>query len=930
MIINDKKYSRVKQFIENQYENNQDWEKVRTLSMFSNNMSISEILSQIVCPLTGLESKLLSEQIWTHLVDTIEKRDKEIHVVKLGATIKSDATLPVDGYSSWQLYKKKLENQNWSEQSINNIKKTSFEILQNLSMNTLEEGPVKGLVIGNVQSGKTANMAGLMAMAADNGFNYFIILSGVIENLRQQTSTRLYNDMNSSGHGNLHWHQVDKPSLRSKLPEHDISKFNLGANDKDRYFTVSLKNKGRLNSLVSWLFSDVNKAKQLKVLIIDDEADQASINTNDIEEEDSTAINSCIKKIVNTEKVRGMNYIAYTATPYANVLNEVSSESLYPKDFIVILEPSEDYIGPKQLFGTELPEMSPFIDIIKEISDGDEARVKEIQKGNLSQSLPSSFINAIHWFILTIGAMRAIDYHKPITMLIHTSFKISHHENVAKKVNEYLSNMKKNYRQTVPQLKEMYQNESLDFKRSYFLDGLKNYSTPEEVPDYPEWEIIEKYIDRLFRLNEEEFLSHINIGEEGEPSYHKGIHLAIDNSQSKADNQIMRLVYPTKKQMPNVAPAFIVIGGNTLSRGLTLEGLTTTYFLRTTNQADTLMQMGRWFGYRKGYEVFPRVWLDRLALERFQFLSQMNEELRDEIGMYAESKLTPIEYAPRIKNSSNYKLIRITSNNKMQAAEAREYDFSGFNTQTIYFENNKEKLKSNLDLAQQFLNSLESPDVQRNHLIWRDVNINDIKKFLELYEVCESDTKMSSLPALIEWAEKNSKHLSKWSVIHSSIGNVAETKSEIGGWNIKGFNPKTVKRTKLKNRSDGKLVSIGALRTPSDLLADIDAELTTVEKKAAKPSQVQAIREKYGYGKVPQLIIYRIDKDDRSEEEYTRENPTKHNRLPLNFLEDVIGINIMIPGDTKGNNMTTYISAAIDVDQQNVQESYFEEENENK
>ncbi|EAE3409283.1 TPA: Z1 domain-containing protein [Listeria monocytogenes] len=889
-------------------------------------MTVSEALQTIVGPLHGLSTKELTEDIWNELVTFLENREKKIHVVKLGNGAKSDATIPQEDYSAWQLYRKKLKSQNWSEDSIDNIKKSSYEILQNLSMETVDDGPVKGLVIGNVQSGKTANMAGLMAMAADNGFNYFIILSGVIENLRQQTSSRLYSDMNSSGHGNLHWHQVDKPSLKSKLPEHNISQFNLGSKDKDRYFTVSLKNKGRLNSLIKWLFSDSNKAKQLKVLVIDDEADQASVNTKNIEDEDSTAINECIKKLVNTTNVKGMNYISYTATPYANILNETSEESLYPKDFIILLEPSEDYIGPKQLFGTELPEMSPFIDIVRDITKRDEEIVREIQNGSLLQSLPQSFVKSIHWFILTVGAMRANDYHKPISMLIHTSFKISHHEIIGKKVNEYLRYMRANYEEIIPRLHEMYEDESLDFKRSYFLDGLKNYSTPEEVPDYPEWQVIERYIDRLFRLTEDEFVSHINIGEEGQPVYHKGIHLAIDNSQSKADNQIMRLVYPSKEQMPNIAPAFIVIGGNTLSRGLTLEGLTTTYFLRTTNQADTLMQMGRWFGYRKGYEIFPRVWLDRLALERFQFLSQMNEELREEIGVYAEKGLTPIGYAPRIKNSSNYQLIRITSNNKMQSAEAKEFDFAGFNTQTIYFENDQLTLENNLKQTNKFLNSLMKPEVKNNHMIWRDVDVDQVKEFLEVYKVCNSDTKMSGLPALIEWAQKNSEKLSKWSVVLSSVGSVAETKGIDSEWNIHGYSPKTVRRTKLKNRSQDNLVSIGALRTPTDLLADIDEILSTEEKKVAKPSEVQAVREKYGYGKVPQIIIYRIDKGEMSEEEYLKMNPKRKNRMPLNFLAEPIGINIMIPGETKGGNTATYISASIDIDRQNINESDYEEE----
>lgn len=128
------------------------------------------------------------------------------------------------------------------------------------------------------------------------------------------------------------------------------------------------------------------------------------------------------------------------------------------------------------------------------------------------------------------------------------------------------------------------------------------------------------------------------------------------------------------------------------------------------------MQMGRWFGYRKGYEIFPRVWLDELANNRFSFLSQMNEELREEIEMYAKYDRTPNEYAPRIKNSPNYNLIRITSKNKQQSATGTEFDFLGFNSQTIYFDNDINKLNHNYYMTQKFLNSLKVPDVKKTNL----------------------------------------------------------------------------------------------------------------------------------------------------------------------------------------------------------------------
>lgn len=924
MDLNNIKFSKIKEFIESQYETHKDWDIVRNLKFLPANTFEENLL--IVKSIHTNIADELTKNLWDELIGLIQNKESEANVVKLGKYIKSDVKIPTDKYSAWQSYKTKLLNQNWSVKSVDSIRRSSFETLQYLSMSTEIDGPVKGLVIGNVQSGKTANMAGLMAMAADNGFNYFIILSGVIENLRQQTFNRLYSDMNGNGNGNLHWNQVDNPTKRSNDPQHQITNLNLSPTDKDRYFTVCLKNKSRLTNLINWLYQDKNKAKQMKILVIDDEADQASINTKSKDSNNQTTINKLIRKLVNTDRVKGMNYISYTATPYANVLNETGSKSLYPKDFIILLDQSEDYIGPKQLFGSEIPEMSPNIDIVKDIPERDKDILRDIQKGKSNEPLPLSFKKSIHWFLLSAASMRALDYQKPISMLIHTSFNIKHHEIISDLVSKYLRHMRGNIQEFLYVLKDLYLEEKSEFLREHFLKGMENYSTPDDIPDYPEWEIVKKYLLELFNLPDNNFVSHIQTNIDGDPRFHEGIHLVIDNSKSKSEDQIVRLVYPKKEQLPKVAPIFIIVGGNTLSRGLTLEGLTTSYFLRTTNQADTLMQMGRWFGYRKGYEIFPRVWLDKLALERFQFLSQMNEELRDEISIYSEKGLTPIDYAPRIKNSPNYNLIRITSNNKMQSAKPVKYNFAGFNTQTIYFENNREKLLQNLNNTEEFLNKLANPEVNKNRMIWRNISSEIVKNFLEKYNVCNSDTKMSSLPALIEWVEENSENLSNWNVILSSIEDIKDTKGHDKSWNIHGYSPKAVKRTKLTERSTDKIANIGVLRTPSDLLADIKEELDANQKKATKPVIIQNIRETYNYGNIPQLIIYRIDKGEETVEDYKKKNPNRKNRSPLNFPVEPIGINILIPGASDSKNLETYISAKIQYEEQMIDESEFEEE----
>lgn len=169
-------------------------------------------------------------------------------------------------------------------------------------------------------------------------------------------------------------------------------------------------------------------------------------------------------------------------------------------------------------------------------------------------------------------------------------------------------------------------------------------------------------------------------------------------------------------------------------------------------------------------------------------------------------------------------------------------------------------------------------------MIWQDISTESIKNFLINYEVCEKDIKMSNLPALLEWAEKNSEDLSNWSVVLSSKGRIEETKGLDNGWNIHGYSPKSSVRTKLTKRSTESIANIGALRSPGDLVADIEEELTVEEKGKAKPSEIRAIREKYGYGKVPQIVIYKIDKGQLSNEDVEKFE-SKPARSPLNFLK---------------------------------------------
>lgn len=916
MKFDDIKYARLKTFIEDLYLNEDySWAQIKDYIYEEEDETPEESLKQIK-RFCGLRNEKFTIDNWYEIIDEISERYAEHEVVKLGSNVKNNAIISTETFSCWQQYKEKLKKKNLSEKSIYNIQNSSFEILKNLSMTTEETGPVKGLVVGNVQSGKTANMAGLIAMAADNGFNFFIVLSGVIENLRKQTTDRLFNDLQTAGNSKFKWNVINNPSIGDGIVNHDISKFDLGPDKYDRYLTVTLKNKTRLEKLIKWIKQDKNKAKQLKILIIDDEADQASVNTNKIEDENPTTINKLIRDLVNDDAFGGMNYISYTATPYANVLNEVDNKSLYPKDFIILLEESEDYIGPKQIFGTEEPEMNPPVEIVRRISPTDIGIIKQIHDGE-SFDLPDSLKDALNWFLLCVAAMRSRKYKKPISMLIHTSFRVVHHEILSKFIENYLIDIRNNFKSYEKILKHQYETEKNEFNRDIFLQGMPLYSSQESVPEYPKWSTVLSHLEFLIlEQTDNDFINHVQIDESGLPKFTKGIHLAIDNSSSTSDGKNVRLIYPTKEE--SVAPAFIVIGGNTLSRGLTIEGLVSTFFLRTTKQADTLMQMGRWFGYRKRYEVFPRVWLEDVAIERFQFLSQMNEELKDVISEYATKGFSPSAIAPKIKNSPDYNLIKITSNNKMQSATTVEFDFKGYSAQTIYFENNLEKLLSNLSLTSNFLNSLEMPEIKdKNRLIWRNVNNQAVVDYLNRFNVYKDDIKMSSIPSLIEWLEKNETVFEGWNIILSSIGDIKNEPLD-ENWNIHGMSPKSVVRTKYKKRSTEKIANIGVLRAPKDLLIDVE-DLSPEELKSIESKKINIIREANGLGETPQLIIYKIDK---GQTEYKGSNG---NRVNLNFPEDIIGINISIPGRTRNKNTAKTIQANLKVEEFD-DEEFFDDE----
>lgn len=924
--INIPQYDDCRKWIRRARERKLDWDSIMLASK-ADEKQLKEFLEQQI--LNSFWPSDIDVETWYEIVrsekdgelKSVAVREKSRKALLVDGSQDSDVTVPEDERSSWQLYKEYLVESGWKKDSVDEIEEATIELLKRLNNNTTEAGPVKGLVIGHVQSGKTANMAALMAMAADWGWNLFIVLSGTIENLRRQTQSRLFRDLNRPG--NINWQGLEHLSKKSPMGQR-AQDLRLEESSNMRYFTVCLKNSTRLKNLIEWMQYDQNKHRQMKVIVIDDEADQASINTEDINSNERAKINKLIVNLVEgndpegnacVSKVKAMNYISYTATPYANFLNESAPESLYPRNFIRTLQPSNEYFGPKQIFGIEGTDDCYGLNILRVIDVKDLEKLKLLHNGEI-QGIPESLKDSICWFLCAAATMRVFGYSKPISMLVHTSQKQNHHKQVSEGIKDWLANSDKN--ELVQKCEAVWKKETQELTIESFREIFSDYGRDDsEINDYPHFSEIVGHIEVLL-----EDITHIPLGEDGELQYHSHIHLCVDNCDNNnginEDGMFVRLAYPDpeRKPYPKPAPVFIVVGGSTLSRGLTIEGLVSTYFLRSSCQADSLMQMGRWFGYRKGYELLPRIWMTQDTIDKFRFLAVLEMELREDLYKYMVAGADPSVYGPRVKNSPKISWLKITAKNRMQSAREIEMDYTGTSSQTIFFDNDAETLSSNIKTAESFIETL-GDNAKISHsgtaFVWSNVDFSTIwDSLLKPFKFQSRSRVFNNMEPFGEWIKKVTAegHLENWNVIVAGLGKVNDT-DNINNWYLSNGSVGKINRSRKRLDDDNdQLINIGVLRDPRDLLADIDIDMLSEEskekiKKVNTSVEVEMLRHEAGMDRIPQLILYRIDKNSKAR------TKTK-DRVNLNAVEDIIGICINVPGIRSGNNLSGALTIKID------------------
>jgi len=653
----------------------------------------------------------------------------------------------------------------------------------------------RGMVVGHVQSGKTSNYVGLINKATDAGYKVIIVIAGTISSLRRQTQERIdygYIGRNSSafirerenrivGVGKFNV-KTDIYSLTSSYyksnDEGDFNqavanRLNIPIGNNPVVFVIK-KNKSILENLIDWFSKDVNiknidgtpKLFDVPALIIDDEADSASVNaTRDINE--IKTINRLIRTLLNIFNQN--TFIGYTATPYANLFipqdfnealtttvkgkNYKIGEDLFPRDFIINIKAPANYIGAAKIFGYEnpIPELTKEpLDIYREINDYDPPFFRTINRENkddLPEYLPPSLETAIKSFILTCAIRRLRGQeNKHNSMLVHVALLVRWIDRVAylvnEKMREFNNAIQSDDKKLLGELKNIYEND--------FLPTTQNVLENLEYKDIR----IKKHSWEEVKAELKKAVSKIEV---------RSVHGTRSTTNLEYHN-IEEIDYSRYEKGFSV----IAVGGSRLSRGITLEGLSVSYYIRTTRMYDSLMQMGRWFGYRSGYVDLCRLFTTDQIFQWFNHITMATEEMRNDFDEMTAALKRPKDFRLKVRNHPG--LLTITSVVKMHFTEKYYVSLSGWNPQTYLLLKTKEAIQKNFRTLKNLVARIGFTDdniIKLNgrtqKLLFKNVDINALCEFLDNYEIDQPSIKHATISYYIKEQARNQK-ISEWAI----------------------------------------------------------------------------------------------------------------------------------------------------------------------
>ena len=590
----------------------------------------------------------------------------------------------------------------------------------------------RGLIIGDVQSGKTATYTGLICKAADAGYKVVILLTGITENLRRQTQERIDEGIvgiTLKKEGKIEKYprvgvgldnkQIKATSVTSTLNDFvgNCNKITMSLASNSLVLFVIKKNVSVLQRLFNWLreqnIDPVKGYVNVPMLLIDDEADNASVNTRK-DETDPTRTNKLIRQICNL--FMNSTYVGFTATPFANVFIDPDSvdamqhADLFPEHFIYALEAPSNYVGADKIF---YPEGTFYHNLryITDITEPDYAseEYKDLVQNNLEVLnsgtfyykhkkewdgiLPNSLRESILCFCLAnvVRDLRG-QSKEPRSMLVNMSRFI----HVQKVITGHVA--------------EWFEAVFNDIRVNFNEDASKNH----HLPLYGE----------LRSLWEKHF-SQVNDVTFARVSQKATLLAALEKIEVKMVNGSKQSASLNYKENPSLR--VIAIGGLALSRGLTLEGLMVSYFYRNTATFDVLMQMGRWFGYRRGYEDLFQIWTSHTSVLWYAEVAKASAELKNDIREMFDQQLTPKDFGIKVRDNCDE--LQITASNKMRTAVSKDmmYSFYGNIYDTPYITSKIEHNKINMQRVQELASELFAQGYSLRFTDYKKVNkdVND-------------------------------------------------------------------------------------------------------------------------------------------------------------------------------------------------------------
>tara|TARA_R100000365_G_C2748176_1_gene79084 strand:- start:3422 stop:6148 length:2727 start_codon:yes stop_codon:yes gene_type:complete len=681
-----------------------------------------------------------------------------------------DARSEID-FFFWERYRRLLAERGFSGQVLATLDSVTDRTL-GLLENPKKEGKWdrRGMVVGHVQSGKTANYIGLLSKAADAGYEVVIIIAGIHNNLRSQTQSRIDEGFTGFDSSKL---QMNRPGAESIIGvgRYDSSRrpnaFTNTLRDFNKQTATSIgiplenlkqpavfvikKNSSTLKNLLEWL-KEHNARRgassiSAPMLLIDDEADNASINIKKGNDEVSR-INGQIRQLLDV--FDRSCYVGYTATPFANIFIDPDSDDdmfgtdLFPRDFIVSLDPPDNYFGASRVFLTD-PNDQSGTSVVRHIEDNEDLLPLKHPRTHVVAGLPESLEDAVRTFIVG-RAIRLVRGHEGThnSMLVNAS----RFTDVQRQLRNEIHNRVNTIRGNIRVNGSSPEREAL---RDPEIAALKRVFAAEFAACGVSWTQVQ---NRLW-----DSISPINV---------------VEVNSRSSDS----LDYDAhKKNGLNV----IAVGGFSLSRGLTLEGLMVSYFLRNSMMYDTLMQMGRWFGYRSGYDDLCRIWMLEEAEGWYAHIAESIEELRDELRRMEAANATPREFGLKVRSHPD--TLIVTARNKMGSGERLVVSIGLANQfiETAVLRRDNESLKANrkaaVNLAEGLRSTGHSPETRKDiggGKLVRQVSVSHVIDFLAAFRNHQGSFLTETDPIRKYIEDRIGTELSEWDVFFPGLRRATE------------------------------------------------------------------------------------------------------------------------------------------------------------